>query len=365
MNSEEDATLADKFISVLKGGVQELFPGYFSLVMASGIISIAAHLLGMKTISLVLFGFNKAAYIILWVLLLARLVFYFKRVIADLSDHLRGPGFFTLIAGTCVLGSQYVLLSGDVNSAGFLWVLGFILWHLLIYAVFSILMLKNTKPAMESGINGTWLIAIVATQSISVLGTLLASHLSTGKEMMLFYTLTMYLLGGMLYILVIGLILYRLLFFHIEPVQLTPPFWVSMGAVAISTLAGDILILSAEQWNFIAEILPFLKGMNIFFWATATWWIPLLVIMGVWRHIYKRFPLRYDPSYWSMVFPLGMYTVCTFQLAKALEMPFLYTIPRYFVFIALAAWLVTFIGLIYRMLGSLLSPSPSQATLRP
>ncbi len=235
-----------------------------------------------------------------------------------------------------------------------LWGLGFGLWHLLIYTFFTAATVKEAKPSLEAGINGAWLIAVVATQSISILGTLLAPGLGAWKETLLFYTLTMYLLGGMLYILIMALIFYRFLFFRLEPKQLTPPYWISMGAVAITTLAGDTLILNAGQWAFLGELLPFLKGFNIFFWATATWWIPLLVILGVWRHLYKRYPLSYDPQYWGLVFPLGMYTTCTFQLAKALQLPFLLAIPHYFVYVALAAWLVTFAGLIYRLVSSLI-----------
>ncbi len=327
-----------------------LFPGYFALVMATGIISIAAFLLNMKPIAWGLLVVNLIAYLVLGLLLLIRLVSFFTRVAADIADHVRGPGFFTVVAGTCVLGSQLLIVAGWTKPAAVLWMVGLLLWLLIMYSFFALVTVRENKPPIERGLSGVWLIAVVATQSISVLGTLLAGQFGAFREPLLFFTLCMFLLGCMHYLLLITLIFYRFTFVNLTTAALTPPYWINMGAVAITTLAGARLILAASEWSLIGEILPFIKGFTLFFWAAGTWWIPLLFILGFWRHVYKRFPLRYDPQYWGMVFPLGMYTVCTFQLSKAIAFEPLMIIPRYFVFVAFAAWLAAFIGLIWSLL---------------
>lgn len=54
----------------------------------------------------------------------------------------------------------------------------------------------------------------------------------------------------------------------------------------------------------------------------------------------------YGPYDWGMVFPIGMYTVCTFQLSRVAGMEFLICIPRITIYAALAAWAIACFGLL-------------------
>ena len=122
---------------------------------------------------------------------------------------------------------------------------------------------------------------------------------------------------------------------------------------------GATLMLHADEWSFIVGVLPSIKGFTLFFWVTATWWIPLLVLLMAWRHFWRRHPIRYEPQFWGMVFPLAMYTTATFQLAKSEHLDFLLVIPEGFVFVALAAWILTFLGLLSAMARGLFATTYS------
>lgn len=338
----------------------ELHPAYFALVMATGIVSIACQILGLVAIARALFVVNLIAYPTLWVLTIARMVRYRARFVADLRHHGRAVGFFTVVAATSVLGSEFRVVAGILGPAIALWAVAIGLWALLTYAIFTMLTIKPVKPPLSEGLNGAWLVSVVAAQSVAVLGAQILPQLEPGaRGVAALFCVAMWLGGGMLYFWIIGLIFYRYTFFPMSPADLAPPYWINMGAAAISTLAGANLALAAPASPWIAMLLPFIRGLTLMWWATATWWIPMLVSLGIWRHILRKFPMRYDPLYWGAVFPLGMYTVATYRLSHAVEASFLLAIPRITVYVALLTWALAFVGLLSRLFTRRAAPPPA------
>ncbi|GAA6200899.1 tellurite resistance/C4-dicarboxylate transporter family protein [Aquicoccus sp. SU-CL01552] len=330
---------------LLAAQVRTLLPASFGMVMATGIVSLASSQIGLRPLALGLFAIACLSYAILWTLTAFRLIYHPRAVFLDVIDHLRGPGFFTKVAATGILGSEALLLFQARTPAFALWFLAVGLWLLLTYTIFTALTVKEEKPSLETGISGAWLLAVVSTQSIAVLSALLAAHVEQPLRLDLnFLALSMWLWGGMLYIWMMSLIFYRYTFFRFSPGDLSPPYWINMGAMAISTLAGSLLIRNTADAWFLNSIAPFLKGFTIFYWATGTWWIPMLLILGIWRHVYKRFPFRYDPLYWGAVFPIGMYAVATNAMSAALGFGFLDPLARLFSYAAIVVWTVTFLA---------------------
>ncbi len=337
-------------------GAASLFPGYFALVMATGVVSIACQLLGMRPLALALVAVNWVAYPALWALTLLRALRFRELLLRDISDHQRAPGFFTIVAGTCVLGTQNVVVAGAVGLATALWWLGLGLWFAVMYTFFTAVTVRVRKPTLARGINGAWLIAAVSTQSVVVLRGVIDGS-AAPPVVIQFQVIAMFMIGCMLYLAIIPLIFYRLTFVPLSREDFSPPYWINMGAVAITALAGSILILRGGTWTMVTPLLPFLKGFTFFFWAVASWWIPFLFALMIWRYVWMKDRFIYEPAVWGMVFPLGMYTTSTYQFDRAMGYGFLDPIPEVLVFVALTAWLLGMAGLLRRIGRSVLGRS--------
>ena len=338
--------------------IATLFPGYFALVMATGIVAIAADQQNLDLVAQILYVVTVIAYIVLAVLLATRMIRFWSNFAADVTNHAKGFAFLTLVAATNVLASASIVIHGWWDLAWALWWISLALWVVFVFATLIAVVINSDKPGLQGGINGTWFLLTVSTQSIAVVAGLLLTR--THSDMLAFTAIAMFTLGIVLYLIVMTMVFLRWTFQPLDPTEADPPAWIAAGAVAITVLAGSNILLAADEAPArLARLAPFLEGLVVTAWATATFWFPLMIAIGVWRHLVRRVPLRYHPSYWAMVFPLGMYGAATYRMRAAIDLDALAWLPKVELVVALTAWAVTFVGLIHHLSATLRSSSPS------
>jgi tellurite resistance protein TehA-like permease len=131
-----------------------------------------------------------------------------------------------------------------------------------------------------------------------------------------------------------------------------------VGATAITTLAGAKDFSLPAGLPVVRATGGFMEGFTFAMWAFGTWWIPLLVILGLWRHLRHHWPLSYEPGLWSVVFPLGMYSVATLTFGKAAHLTFMEPLARFMLWVAVAAWVLVAAAFLARLVRHPAEPAP-------
>lgn len=340
--------------------VRTLNPGYFALVMATGIVSVGIGNQGLSGMSLALLWITAVAYAVLVVLTGWRVVAFRADTRADFTDPARAFGFFTFIAGTDLLGTR-LSLAGHHGTAYVLLAVGAVGWISLGYVVpWTALLSRSQRPLLATA-NGTWFLWVVATQSVAVLAAALEPT-SSSRSGLAVLAVFAWSVGALLYAATGIFVTIRMLTYPLTPADLTPPYWVAMGATAITVLAGARIVQMADA-PMVDATRGLIAGVSVVFWAFGTWLIPVLVAAGWWRHVTHRVPLRYEPALWSFVFPLGMYGVAGHYLGLADHLGIVTDIGHDETWVALAAWALTFAAMLAH-LGGLLWRRPLEHGLR-
>jgi tellurite resistance protein TehA-like permease len=324
--------------------VRSLNPGYFALVMATGIVSIAMQNHGLHVLSGILLGIAAFCYAVLIVLNVWRAVRFRPVLAADLGDPRRAFGLFTFVAATDVVGTR--LSTGGHHLAAFvLLAVGFLAWVVLGYVVpWTAALGQSQRPVLRAA-NGTWFIWVVASQSVAVLAAALEPAVGQGRRELALVAVFSWSVGVFLYAAVGVAVSSRMLLYDLVPQELTPPYWVAMGSTAITVVAGARITQMADA-PMVDATRGLISGSSVVFWVFGTWLIPPLVAAGVWRHVVHRVPLRYEASLWSIVFPLGMYAVAGYYLGQADRLPIVKAIGTGEGWVALAAWAITFAAML-------------------
>lgn len=328
--------------------IRELHPAYFAYVMATGIVSTAAYSLGPSWLSLALLAAACAGLALLTVALGARLILFRSSVAADIRAPDRVFGFFTVTAGLDVLGVR-LMFAGHPLATAILAAIAAAVWLLLTYGVPASLLLTRARDSVLGGVNGSWLLWIVATESLSTAAAILIPAWPAQAALLAPVAAGLWSVGVLIYLMVVTLILLRWLTVPMTPATLGPPYWILMGATAITTLAGARYLALPAGIPVVRATASFTEGFTFALWAFGTWWVPLLLILGSWRHVRRHWPLAYEPTLWSMVFPLGMYSVATLSFGKVTHLAFMEPVARFMLWVAVAAWILVAAAFLARL----------------
>ncbi|MFF3820831.1 tellurite resistance/C4-dicarboxylate transporter family protein [Streptomyces bluensis] len=323
------------------GVAEGLPPGAFAFVMATGAVSTLLGEGGATASSAVLLWIAIVGYVLLCAAYLWRLVYRWQRFRAELAGP-RAFAFLTFVAASEALAAR-LAVDQHYGAAVTLTIIGAVGWLVLGYGVPLFLICSGHGHSLSlRQVNGMWLIWAVATQSVAVALAALAQH--TGSPALGYLASVCWAVGLLQFLLVAALVLARLLLEPVEPAELDPPYWVFMGAPAISVLAGVRLLRLPLGDTLVPG--TFVAGASVVLWAFSTWLIPLLLALGVWRHVLRRVPLRYETSLWSFVFPVGMYGVASRALGEAAGWGWMTTVGADVAWAALAVWAATFVGML-------------------
>lgn len=84
--------------------LEDMYPGYFTLTMATGIIGVALHLLDIKVLSNLIYWATLVSWGAIFVLYICRLIYFPKAVFDDLMNPRKTFSFFSFVAATNVSG---------------------------------------------------------------------------------------------------------------------------------------------------------------------------------------------------------------------------------------------------------------------
>lgn len=365
--------------------LHELDPAYFGFVMSTGIVSIAFHGLGIDIIAVPLAVFNVACFLLLLGLFGVRTMLFPGYLHTDLWDSSRRWGTLTFVVGANTVGAQLVVFFDMAVAAASLWVFTVVATPLLLYYLFVTAFIGTWEEPVDDRVDGALLLSVVCMQSLSILGALISDVFATYTTKLLLVSAAYWGAGFILYLVVLTIVTYRLMAYSLSPEDWHGPYWITMGAAAITTLAGALVgprLQTLPAWEPYA---PMTISVTFLAWAAATWWIPVLLVLDVWKFTSLNveesrprwvviFPWSrlgfgrrlhfYEPASWGRVFPMGMYTACTVNLAGINTFDLLAVIPRYWAWFALVVWTLTLLGTVRSVVTVLRQSRPDAGAVR-
>jgi C4-dicarboxylate transporter/malic acid transport protein len=306
--------------------VRGFAPNWFTATMGTGGLSLALHATPLAipgregaaealwALNIALFAIMSALYAAQWLLFPAEARRVFTHPVLSMFFGAIPMGLATIINGLIA----YV--PGAIPLAQPLWWLDVALSCATGLGV-PYLMFTRHEHRLER-MTAVWLIPIVAAEVAAASGALLAPHLDPARAYEVL--LTGYVLWAFsvpLAMSVLAILFLRLALHDLPEREFGASGWLALGpigtgALGLVLLGGDAPTIFAA--NGLAGVGDVANGLGVIggliLWGYGLWWLGL-ALLKTGRYLSDGLP--FNLGWWAFTFPLAVYTLGTFALARA------------------------------------------------
>lgn len=316
-------------------------PDVFAVVMATGIVSVAARDHGYRYLEVGLGLVAVATFAVLGLGFVIRAATHLSRVMRLTRDPDVALRMFTFVAACTVLGD---LLRGRLVAAGALDGLALAGWIVLVPLALVDVHSRRAAQLRDQS-HGAWLLPSVATSGLA--GAAARWAVQARSPLLLIVAAAAVLLALAIYVAMGSLIVWRAVSAPFDPREVPPDSWILMGALAICALASSHVLAALRALGEPPLLVYPGRLLMIGVWVAASLWVPVLLYAQMWRSDHMVGTLHYQGVWWSAVFPIGMYSATSWAVGTELGTTRLATVSLMFFWIAMTIWALVATGLLH------------------
>lgn len=272
----------------------------------------------------------------------ARWVRYPSAARADLAHPVKGGmsatfggGFLTLAVALGRSGQSLFGEAATVALVAIFAAIGGALALIFGVAFLSRIFARGDTPA--PAITGAWFIPPVVT---IVIPTALAPLIHTGDLLareLLWVSWIALGMGGMLYLAITAVLIFRSATSPLPPAQLAPSLLIGMGPAGLIGLNLTLLTDASVRAGVAStDIVPVAEFAGLAVWGFGLWWA--IAGLAVLKRGYQRLP--FSVASWGFTFPLGAWTVAGIVLGSRLDSSLVLGLGVVGAIVLIVLWLV-------------------------
>lgn len=308
--------------------IRHFTPNWFAMTMGTGVLALVLAYLpwrlpGLYPLAEGLWLFGVALFALFSLLFLLRLALFRDTLWPMLLHPVQSMFLGAIPMGLAVL-LKGLLLFGVPRWGEGVYALAHALWWLaaglaLLGALLvPYLMFTRQNHALEK-LTAVWLLPIVAPEVAASTAGSLAPHLAAGAaQQLLVVGFVLWGVSLSLAFSLITLVLLRLALHKLPDTDFAATSWLPLGPLATGCL-GLLSMGQAAPAAFAATPLAgaatLARDLGLFgglaLWGAGLWW---LVIASLFTRHYIRDNMPFNLGWWGFTFPLGVFTLATFEL---------------------------------------------------